>query len=569
MRDGTLLRADVWRPAGDGRHPAILQRQPYDKSNSFFATVLYGLEPLRAVGAGFALVVQDTRGCHQSDGAFAPFAHEAPDGEDTIAWVAAQPWSDGSVCMHGASYVGATQLLAATTGAPALRALAPHLTTAEYYEHWFYVGGALQLGFACYWALGLSGTALARREAAGEDVAELTAELDRLKWDPTAMWSRLPLTDQPLFRELCPAWFDWLAHPLRDEWWRATAIDERYEAIGVPALHIGGWSDIFRDGTLDNYVGLRERAATPAARAGQRLLMGPWAHGNPWELSGELDCGPEASQMAVDLTEVHLDFYREALAGGPFEGPPVRIFVMGANEWRDEDEWPIARTRVERLHLRSGGGANGLGGDGALTAAPPDGEEPPDRYVYDPRDPVPTVGGATLLQHAFVGLRSGLRDQRAVEQRADVLVYTSEPLEEDVEVTGAVRAVLVVASSAPDTDFTAKLVDVHPDGRALGVVDGILRAARREGLDRDVPLEPERPTELTIELGSTSVLLRAGHRIRLEVSSSNFPRFARHPNVAGDIAAIGESGLRTARQTVFHDAARRSWLELPVVPARA
>ena len=567
LRDGTVLRADVWRPAGDGRHPTILQRLPYDKANSFITAHLYGLEPLRAVAAGFNLVLQDCRGTGTSDGVFRPFVDESQDGADTIAWIAGQPYSDGNVVMYGASYVGATQLLAATADPAALRAIAPHLTASEYHEGWIYQGGAFQLGFALSWSLGaLGAAALVKKAAAGEDVGALADEFAAANAAMDPYFARLPLTDQPLVNTLVPAYREWLGRPERDAAWQATAISERYGSIDVPALHIGGWSDIFLEGTLRNYVGLRAGAATEAARDGQRLVIGPWAHGNPHEVVGELDHGPSASQLAVDMTSLHLAFFEAVLRGESPPGPPVRLFTMGANTWRDEDEWPLRRARVQRLYLRGGGRANGAAGDGGLSATAP-GDEPPDHYVYNPRDPVPTVGGCTLLPSPLIGVRSGPREQRAIEARGDVLVYTSEPLEQDTEVTGEVRLTLFAASSAPDTDWTAKLVDVHPDGRAIGIADGILRARYREGLERPVLLEPERPERFEVVLGSTSMLFRAGHRIRLQVSSSNFPRFSRHPNTAGDLAAATEADLRPALQTVFHDGERASYLELPIVPS--
>jgi putative CocE/NonD family hydrolase len=566
MRDGTVLRADVWRPAGEGRHPTLLQRLPYNKADAFITGHLFGLEPLRAVGAGFAVVLQDTRGRYASEGTFEPFARESDDGADTIAWIADQPFSDGDVCMYGSSYVGATQLLAAASAPPALRAVAPGVTASEYYEGWTYQGGALQLGFALHWALGsLGGATVATRQMRGEDVAALAEELGRTLADMWPAYERLPLTDQPLLHELCPAYFEWLRHPQRDEHWRAIAPDQRYAEMTVPALHVGGWSDIFVDGTLRNYAGLREHAATEEARQGQRLLIGPWAHGNVHEVVGELDFTPSASQLALDMTAVQLDFFERVLSGRGFDTPPVRIFVMGANQWRDEDAWPIARTRHEHLHLRGDGRANTAAGDGRLSREPAGADEPSDRYVYDPRQPVPTIGGKTLMPSPLIGIHSGPRDQREVETRTDVLVYTGDPLECDTEVTGTVTLVLTAASSAVDTDFTAKLVDVHPDGRAIGIVDGILRARYRDGLERPRLLEPGRPERLTIELGATSMLFRAGHRIRLEVSSSNFPRFDRHPNVGGDLSAVTEAELVPAQQTVFHDADRPSYLVLPIV----
>jgi putative CocE/NonD family hydrolase len=280
--------------------------------------------------------------------------------------------------------------------------------------------------------------------------------------------------------------------------------------------------------------------------------------------------GAAASMDGADITGRVLRYFDHLLkdqSNGVDSDKPVRLFIMGPDVWRDEDDWPLARARVERRYLHSDGHANTTAGDGVLSPRKASAHEPPDRYVYDPRDPVPTVGGATLLPGAYLGTHAGPRDQRTVESRDDVLVYTSEPLPTDLEVTGPVRLVLVASSSAVDTDWTAKLVDEYPDGRAIGVVDGILRARYRHGFERPVLLRPDEPETFTIELGATSMLFRAGHRLRLEISSSNFPRFARHPNTGGDLAAAGVEDLRIARQTVFHDAARPSYLELPVIPS--
>lgn len=569
MRDGTVLRADVWRPAGPGRFPVLLQRLPYDKSGSLTSQHYAGLEPLRAVGAGYAVVIEDTRGRFASGGTFRPFDQETADGADTVAWAAAQPFCDGRVGMYGASYFGATQLLAAVGRPAALRAIAPHLTAAEYYDGWSYQGGAFQLGFALLWALtSLAPEELRRRARAGEDTAALESALRELFADPWSAYRRLPLTDQPAIGALVPAYREWLAHPERDAYWRATAIDDRYDQIAVPALHIGGWYDIFLAGTLRNYAELRKRAAGARARAGQRLIVGPWAHAVPHDTVGEVTFGLDASQAALDLTAAHLRWFDAALADGPLDDEPrVRLFVMGVNRWRDEDGWPLARARSVPLYLRSGGRANSLRGDGVLSFEPPAADEPPDAFLYDPRRPVPTVGGSTFLPGLLTGLHAGPRDQRGVEERDDVLVYTTAPLPEDLEVTGPLRLVLHAASSAVDTDWTAKLVDVHPSGRALNLADGILRARYRQGLDAPAPLEPGRPYAFGVDLVATSNVFRAGHRIRVEVTSSNFPRFDRNPNTGGAVAAARESELVPALQRVFHDAARPSHLVLPIVPA--
>jgi uncharacterized protein len=546
LPDGTTLSADLWRPADGRPAPVLLQRTPYDKG--FALVVQGGLDPARAVAAGYAVVVQDVRGRYASDGAFEPFAHEAADGAATIAWLAGQPFCDGRVATYGGSYVGATQLLAAVERAPALRAMLPHVTSADYFEGWMTEGGAFQLGLALNWARSLAAGELARRRDLGEDIAELEQRLDAEIADPRAAYERLPLVDQPVLAELAPYYLRWLEHPTRDAYWCAISARERLAGVAVPALHLAGWHDVFLEGSLAAYAAMND--------APQRLVVGPWAHACWGDAVGEVIYGPEASRYALDPTDLHLTYFDSVLRGTDPDAAPVRIFVMGADRWRDEDAWPLARARTRMLHLRA---------DGGLTWAPPEPGEPLREYVHDPADPVPTTGGRTLMPGHEASIALGARDQREVEARPDVLVYTTAPLERDLEVTGAVRLVLHAASSAPDTDWTAKLVDVLPDGRALGVTDGILRARYRDGLDRERLLEPGRPERFEIAAGTTSMVFRRGHRIRLEVASSNFPRFDRNPGTGGDNARATASDLRTARQHVFHDAARASHLELPIV----
>lgn len=550
LPDGTTLRADLWRPADGRPAPVLLQRTPYDKG--FALVVQTGLDPARAVAAGYAVVVQDVRGRYASEGTFDPFVHESSDGAATIAWVAEQPFCDGRVATYGGSYVGATQLLAAVERPPALRAMLPHVTSADYHDGWTTEGGAFQLGFALRWALSLAAGELERREERGEDVAELKERVDAELADPWGGYRRLPLVDQPVLAELAPYYLRWLQHPARDAFWRRLSVRDRLDAIDVPALHLGGWHDVFLQGTLATYAELRA-----LDRAPQRLVIGPWAHSGWGDAVGEVLYGPEASRYALDPTDLHLRFFDATLGGAEAEQTaPVRIFVMGADRWRDEDEWPLARARARRLHLRAGE---------LLTWEAPEPGEDSRTYTYDPADPVPTGGGRTLMPGHEASIALGSRDQRAIEARPDVLVYTTGPLERDLEVTGPVRLVLHAASSAPDTDWTAKLVDVHPDGPALSVTDGILRARYRDGLDRERLLEPGRPEPFVVEVGTTSMVFRRGHRIRLEVSSSNFPRFDRNPNTGGDNARASASDLRSAHQRVFHDAARASHLELPIV----
>jgi putative CocE/NonD family hydrolase len=569
MRDGVLLATDVYRSDQPGPFPVLLTRLPYNKDGQLLSGYF---DVMRAVQAGYVVVAQDTRGRWASDGEFNPFFDEARDGADTIAWAAAQPWSTGAVGMIGGSYYGATQWTAATEAPEALRAIAPFVTTDQYYDGWAYQGGAFQLGFNLHWTLmALASAEVTRRMAAGAagsgDFAALVAALD----DHDATYRRLPLLGLPELAGLAPYYDDWLRHPSYDDYWRATAPRESRGQITVPALNVGGWYDLFLKGTLANYTGMKASGGSDAARRYQRLVIGPWAHGPMDGWFPERSYGLAAGIEAADLTGLQLRWFDWLLRGtdtGLAGDKPVRLFVMGANVWRDEDDWPLPGTDYVDYFLHSRGGANGrantAGGDGGLSADPP-GDEPEDVYLYDPRDPVPTTGGPTFLPGLFIGANAGPRDQRAVESRHDVLCYTSEPLAEPVEVIGPVLAVLHVSSSAPDTDFTAKLVDVAPDGRAENLADGILRARYRESLSEPSLLEPERVYQVSVDLVATAVVFAAGHRIRLEVSSSNFPRFDRNTNTGGVIAAEGEADLRPAVNRVHHTRARPSRLVLPVI----
>jgi uncharacterized protein len=538
MRDGTTLRADVYLPPGDGPVPAIVARTPYDRS--FGLTPPAALDPDRAADAGLATVCQDVRGQHGSEGEFYPFRDEARDGYDTVEWVAAQPWCDGAVGMAGRSYAAATQWLAAGEGPPHLRAICPVVVGSSPYSGWVYQGGAFELGFNLFW------------------VHLMTAPKKRVKLDD--QYRHLPLTDPPLL-ENSPAgrfYRDWLAHPTEDDYWRAIAINRRYSSVRVPALNVGGWYDIFLGGTLENYARLRAEGASDAAREGSRLLIGPWAHGSTYGAYPDHGFDEFAPQDRVDLTEVQLRFSAHHLLGpdGPDGEATVRIFVMGENRWRDEQEWPLARAREERWYLRSGGG---------LSRETPAGEEP-DEYVYDPRHPAPTLGGPTSLPGKFLRTNAGPADQRPLEERDDVLVYSSEPLRNPLEVTGPLRLNLHAATTAPDTDFVAKLCDVAPDGVSRILAEGVLRARFRDGFEQPHLLRPGEVCEYGIDLVATSNVFLAGHRIRLLVTSSSFPRFDRNANSGKEPGTDLEEDLAPARQTAFHDGGRPSHLVLPVVP---
>ena len=566
MRDGINLATDVYRPDGPGPFPTLLTRLPYNKELPGLLNFCFDVQ--RAAQAGYAVVVQDTRGRYASEGEFNPFFDEAADGADAVAWAAGQPWSTGQVGMTGGSYFGATQWLAASQAPPALKAIAPFVTTDQYYESWAYQGGAFQLGFNLHWALSsLALGEVTRQLAVGAakpaDLLELVAAVD----GNDELYRRMPLRGVPELAGWGVYYDDWLDHPSYDEFWRACAPRENYSAITAPALNMGGWFDLFLKGTIANYLGMKAAGGSESARGLQRLVIGPWAHGPLAGWFPERNFGLLSGTDGMDITGLQLRWFDHLLKGEDNGVPgdkPVRIFVMGANTWREEDDWPLPDTEFVDYHLGGAGRANTAAGDGTLGVDAP-ADAATDVYLYDPRDPVPTVGGASFLPGLFIGANAGPRDQRAVERRGDVLCYTTEPLAEPLEVTGPVEVVLFVSSSAPDTDFTAKLVDVWPDGRAESLTDGILRARYRNSLSEPVPLEPGEVYEIRVDLVATSNVFAAGHRIRLEVSSSNFPRFDRNTNTGGVIARETADEFQPALNRVHHSPNHPSRLVLPII----
>jgi putative CocE/NonD family hydrolase len=559
--DGTNLATDVYRPAGGAPVPALVLRSPYNKER------LSQGDTLRIVQAGFAVVSQDTRGSFASAGAFRPFAEESGDGAATIAWAAAQPWSSGKVGSIGASYVGATQWLAAATAPPALLAMAPSITAVDYYDCWTYQGGAFQLGFNLSWAHSFALAEVQRRPLPGHAAPAANEPVLTAIDDIQALYAHLPLVDMPLLRELAPYYIEWLEHPSYDSFWRRIAPRETYGRVTAPALNIGGWFDGFLRGTLANYRGMKQQGGSEVARRQQRLLIGPWSHGNFGGFFQDRAYGIRAAADVADLTGAQIRWFDRWLKGidnGVDQERPVRIFVMGINRWREEDDWPLPDTQFRPYYLHSAGTANSVAGTGALSTEPP-GDEPEDAYLYDPRRPVPTTGGATLLPGGTIAANAGPRDQHEVERRDDVLCYTTPPLARPLEVTGPIELVLYAASSARDTDFTGALVDVAPDGRALLLTDGILRARYRESFSAPALLEPHRIYELRLDLGATSMVFGAGHHLRLMITSSNFPRFDRNSNTGGDIAREGIAEFKQAINRVYHDGAHPSHLLLPCI----
>jgi putative CocE/NonD family hydrolase len=558
MRDDALLYADVYRPAGPGPFPVLLTRTPYDKAGS-------GVNPfiIRAATAGYAVVVQDVRGRFTSDGTFTTFVNERQDGFDTLDWLVRQPWCDGQIGMFGGSYVGLTQWQAAMSGHPALKAIVPYVTASNYHHGWVYQGGAFELGFNLSWTMSvLSLNTALRGNGMRLDSPEVEAIFDasdRL----TDEFARLPLSDHPWLRDVAPYYDDWINHPTYDDFWENLDVSRAHERLDVAALNLGGWYDIFLNGTIDNFTGMR--AAQPDRRNRHQLLLGPWNHGamkvgNP---VGGMDFGMRSTGATIDEGGIHLRWYDRWLRGidnGIEREQPVRLFVMGANRWRTADDWPLPDTDFQEWFLHSDGRANSLNGDGRLSREAPAGE-PPDSYVYNPRNPVPTLGGGLCCNAVFT--LGGAWDQRPVEAREDVLVYTSDPLEQDTEVTGPLKVVLYAATTATDTDFTAKLVDVHPCGFAQNLNDGIIRARYRASMAEPALVTPGEVLEYEIDLVATSNLFRAGHRIRLEISSSNFPRFDRNPN-SGELPGRSTE-MVSALQTIHHSREYPSRVILPIV----
>ncbi len=543
MRDGVLLSTDVYRPDTSGTFPVLLLRTPYDNFSPelgyYFAS------------RGYAVVLQDVRGKCDSDGSFYPLVNEAKDGYDAQTWCGTQPWSNGRVGTMGGSYVGATQWLPATLANPHLVCMFPTVAYSDHFHHWVYDGGAFALSVNTMWG------AISVSARVGQ---EMSAQ--PLDWE--ALLGTLPVGDIPrVLGRNVPWWDDWLAHPIYDDYWKSLSVAGRYEQIKVPACNLGGWYDIFIKGTIENFAGMREHGGTQTARRGQRLIVGPWFHTSPSKTKmGQVDFGPRAALNTQDHQLRWFDYWLKGEQNGLDSEAPARLFIMGENRWREFDSWPPEGAEARKFYFHSSRGANSLTGDGLLDTTRPTKKERVDTYRYDPADPVPTLGGNACCREEIV--TQGAYDQRPVERRDDVLVYTGKPLEEPLTVAGPVEVKLWAASSAVNTDFNARLVDVHPSGKAINISSGILRAPFREGFDTWRELEPGKPYEFTVRLRPTAITFAAGHRIRVEISSSDFPRFDRNLNTSGaDISQKTEMVI--ADQQVFHDRPRPSHILLPVL----
>ena len=554
-RDGVTLYADIYRPKASDKFPVILMRTPYDKSVSWAVSPAF-----KSVARGYVFIIQDVRGRYTSEGEWYPFKHETTDGYDAVEWASALPYSNGKVGMMGGSYVGATQMLAAIGAPPHLAGVAPDVTASNYHANWTYQGGAFEQWFDQNWTTQLARNTLDRFIDKNTD-ARVGAPVLPLANYPVFNFGQLP-SDAPLTESIAPYYEDWLSHPDYDDYWKQWSIEENFSKITVPMLHVGAWYDIFSGGTLRNYMGVKAHGATEAARTQQHLLMEIGGHAGFGRRIGDVDFGPHALENPyVDVILDWYDFLFKGIHNQFATDKPVKLFVMGMNEYRQEDDWPPPEAKYVKYFLHSIGKANSLRGDGSLSTAAPK-SEPADSFVYDPGNPVPTIGGPLCCAQELK--EPGPRDQRSVENRDDVLVYSIGPLARDLDVTGPVSASLFVKSSAVDTDFTGKLVDVAPDGFATNVAEGILRMRYRDSQEHASLMNPGQEYQITLDLWSTSNVFLRGHTLRLEISSSNFPRFDRNLNTGEEIKFARR--FVSATNTVLHDAQHPSALVLPVIP---
>jgi putative CocE/NonD family hydrolase len=548
MRDGEQLGADVYLPPGQGPFPVLLTITPYGKNGSARMAAT-------SVSRGYAVVAVDSRGLRASHGKWEPYIHEAEDGYDVQPWVGHQPWCNGNVGMFGTSYPAYTQIAPAPLRSPYVKALVPVSAQSDNYGSVWSSDGIFHLAFGPTWA--------AQQEAIAEKKPAPVVDWVKVTWT-------LPLKAIPDMTGVRSSFLaDVIAHDAYDTFWKSMSVRDKYSEMDVPAFHVTGWYDDLSSETQRNFIGMSTGSKTDRARRLQRLLIGPWGHGVPRFpdgdfVFGDVNFGPEAKIDFQAMQSRWFDFHLEGAKNGVDTEAPVRIFVMGANKWRDEKEWPIARARRTRYYLHSKGFANSRFGDGVLSTTPP-AEEPADHYRYDPRNPVPTYGGHGCCDYTFAAI--GPLDQRVTELRPDVLVYSTEPLAEDTEVSGMVEAQLVFSTDVTDTDFFVTLSDVHPDGKAIDITEGQVRTRFRESQERPSLLTPNKEYPVTIALWGTSNLFKKGHRIRVHVTSSNFPRFSRNLNSGKNPADEAEQDIRVATQTIYHVGGRASAIVLPIVPS--
>lgn len=556
MRDETILRADMLAPDDNHAHPAILIRTPYSKKRTLMRGELFNA--IEFAFAGYVVIVQDVRGRFASDGVWKRqemLTVEADDAYDSIEWIAAQAYCNGNIGMAGASYLAGLQWIAAMSQPPHLKAIAPWMGGLESVNRGMqpaYEAGVISLASALS-ALPMTSFDIANRlEHAGHDVSEMRQVLNEAVANPENFYNFLPLKDIPLaqFDRIREMWYDRL-HP-------APPLDAitAYGCVTVPCFHLVGCYDLLEYTCINSFIGMQKYGASEIARDGQYLTIGPWSHAQFTATLGDLNFGNAASSLGAQVHEQLLAFFNKYLRGVEAEIPKLHYFLMGANQWKTASNFPLTNTAWTRFYLHSTGNANTVHGNGYLDTEMPD-NEAQDYFIYDPHRPVPSLGGRIN----GVGVVAGPIEQSVIEKRHDVLVYTTAALSDDIEVTGSINLHLFASSTVMDTDFCVKLIDVYPDGRAYNVAEGIKRTRR-------IALNQERDArnilEYIIPMGNTCQLFKKGHRIRIDISSSNFPMFDRNMNTGNEIGS-DEAGI-VAIQTIYHQRQYPSYIDLPIIP---
>ncbi len=542
MRDGVTLYADIYRPERDARYPVIVSRTPYgvQRENVGVHDRLIMLARM-----GYAVVNVDVRGRYESEGAWDPFRAEGRDGYDVIEWAATQPWSTGRVATQGGSYLGHVQWAALSEQPSSLVAAFPAVASTNLYANWITHGGAFHLAFNFGWGVVRMPYRIMQPQLyfTGKDAAP------ELRYESLLRHLPLETMDERAFQHPVKHWRDWLQHESYDTYWKEVSDEEKFSRVQVPVMTQGGWFDIFLPGTINGFVGVRRHAANERARQLTRMVIGPWGHG-PSRKYGDLDFEPDADRQLFDYEVRWHDFHLKGAANGVDTDAPVQIFYMGINRWRGEADWPVPGTRETRWYLQAGGRL-------APTAPTGDGST---AYRYDPNDPVPTTGGNNCCGAPTI---AGPVDQAPLDGRQDIVRFTSDVLTEAVTIAGPGRMDLHATTDGRDTDWMVKLIDVHPDGKAYPMAEGILRARFRSGLDAPTLLEPGTAYQYEVDMVGTAVVFQPGHRIRVDITSSNFPQFDRNLNT-GDPLGKGTQP-RVAQQTIWHSPARPSAIVLPVV----
>lgn len=546
MRDGVNLSTDVYLPEIKDSFPVLLMRTIYDKTQRHFIDWIP-----RFIERGYAVVIQDCRGKYSSEGKWEPYINEANDGYDCQEWIGQQSWCDGGIGMFGSSYDGYTQSLTAPLRSEYLKAPVPTVSQQDNFGHW-YINGALQLH--------VPATCLILWARAIGDNPDMSNSYEITK--------RLPLIssgdgvfDSEFIR-------DAIRHNTFDEFWKNYSLRYKYDQVETPALFVSGWYDNLVHETFKLFKGWTTKSKSLKARNLTKILIGPWSHGNigSAEPFGDIEFGPNSK---MDFAEEHMRWYDSRLKNidnGIDNEPPIHYFLMGQNIWKFSNSWPLVNTKYTSFYLHSFYGANTIDGDGNLSLTFPE-DEPTDNYTYDPDNPVPSLGGQIMASKAFyemMNTTSGPLDRRPIYSRKDILIYTSEELLSDIEVTGPIKLILYASSSCYDTDFTGTLIDVHPDGKSIIICEGLIRARFRDSIEIPNLIDPEEVYEYHIDMWETSNLFKAGHKIRLEVSSSNHPRFDRNLNTG--MHPADDMDIQIANQKIFHNSKYPSRLIIPIIP---